>query len=277
MKTRTLIKNELERLKVDLDRDAELRLFFEHFTGKDYFLASLADDDIADDVAEKISNAVTERLSGAPCQYITGEQYFMGNRFTVSPTVLIPRSDTEIIAEEVIKYVLVNKKSLKVLDLCTGSGCIGINIARAASNCTVDCSDISHDALSVAKENAALNGVEGKVSFILSDMLDNCGTYDVIVSNPPYIPTNVIETLDVKVKKHEPFSALDGGKDGLDFYRIIAENADKHLVSGGRIFLEIGYDQKESVTAIFKEKGYTGITSKKDYSGNDRMIVCSKK
>ena len=167
------------------------------------------------------------------------------------------------------------KKS--VLDLCTGSGVIGTSIAKYSESC-VTMSDISENALEIAKKNATSNEVIDKCKFLLSDMFENIeGKFDIIVSNPPYIKTKVIDTLDIEVQ-NEPMLALDGGEDGLNFYRIIAENAYKYLNEDGILALEIGYDQKEEVINLLEEVGqYTGIYCKKDLGDNDRIIVCKLK
>lgn len=174
--------------------------------------------------------------------------------------------------------------NIKILDLCTGSGAIAISIAKLTSNNVgvyaygdpqITATDISEKALKIAKTNAKNNNVQNKIKFIKSDMFENInGKFDVIISNPPYIETNTIKTLSKEVQ-NEPKLALDGGQDGLDFYRIIAKNAHKYLNKNGIIMLEIGYNQRKTVTKIFEDtKKYKNIEYKKDYSNNDRMIIC---
>lgn len=223
---------------------------------------------------EKYLKHIQELIEGKPLQYITQEQQFMGLSFGVNENVLIPQPDTEILVEEAIQYI---EKDMKVLDLCTGSGAIAISIAHY-TNAIVYASDISEEALEVARKNAICNKVN--VEYILSNMFKNIQNnleFDVIVSNPPYIETNVINTLAKEVRE-EPYIALDGGEDGLDFYRVIANQASKFLKNNGVILLEIGYNQKEEVINIFKKTNiYSDIKCIKDLSGNDRVITMRKK
>lgn len=171
-------------------------------------------------------------------------------------------------------------KNLKILDLCTGSGAIGISIANNISGCKVTLSDISKEALEVTKKNCIKNKVEDRVNIIQSDLfesIDENNKFDIIVSNPPYIKTDVIKTLDKEVQ-NEPILALDGGEDGLDIYRRIIKEAHKYLKCNGYLCLEIGYDQKEDVTKLIEKTNYyQDKYSKKDLAGNDRIIICKKK
>lgn len=252
--------------------DNILGIAFEHVTKKDYRTSMITGYEFCGD-EERSIRAILERVfSGEPIQYTVGTWEFMGKSFVVTPDVLIPRADTEILCEHALEYIKSRNESIRVLDLCTGSGCIGISIACFAKNSNVTCTDVSEKALCIAKKNAELNGVD--VELKLSDMFANCGIYDVIVSNPPYIPTKTVEELDTSVKDYEPHIALDGGIDGLDFYRIIAQEAKKHIVSGGKLFIEIGYDQRDSVGLLLKNAGYTNIECVRDYGGNDRVIIC---
>ena len=224
---------------------------------------------------EKEYEEVINRLiNGEPLQYIIGKQEFMGLEFEVNKNVLIPRADTEILVEEVIE--IIGKKELKVLDLCTGSGAIAVSLAKKINDIEVTASDISLNALETAKKNALLNDVV--VNFKYSDLFENIEeTFDIIVSNPPYIETEVIKTLNKDVQ-NEPLIALDGGKDGLDIYRRIINDAYKYLNENGTLALEIGYNQKEQVVRLLKESGkYTDIYSKTDLGGNDRIVICKKK
>lgn len=224
--------------------------------------------------------AIKKIIDGKPMQYITNTQEFMKLNFYVDENVLIPQPDTEILVEEVIKSVkqIVNHQ-LKILDVCTGSGAIGISIAKYIENSVVYVSDISNKALQIAKLNAEKNLVHKKMIFMEADMfkkIDENG-FDIIVSNPPYIKTKVIKSLPEEVKE-EPFIALDGGKDGLDFYRIIANESYKFLAKNGKLFLEIGYDQKNEVIEILANTGkYDKIECVKDLEENDRVITCIKK
>ena len=213
-------------------------------------------------------------ILGEPLQYITGKQEFMQLNFLITKNVLIPRQDTEILVEEVIKLA---KKinNPKILDLCTGSGAIGISLAKYVENTKVIATDISKPALEIARKNAVLNGVKNNIEFIESNLFAKLKDekFDIIVSNPPYIETNLIKKLPREVQK-EPKIALDGGKDGLDFYRKIADKAYEYLNRQGYICLEIGYNQKINVEKVLQsKKRYINIYSKKDLCGNDRIIV----
>ena len=220
--------------------------------------------------AEEIEEAVEKRINHIPLQHIIGETEFMGLTFKVNEDVLVPRFDTEIVVDEVVKYV--GDEYLKVLDMCTGSGCIAITISDMCDNVTVVASDISKDAIEVAKENNQLNQTD--VTFVESDLFENVeGMFDVIVSNPPYIKTDEIENLQEEVKLHDPKLALDGGESGLDFYRKIVEQSKDHLKTNGMIFFEIGFDQAEEVSNILKANGYHDIVVKKDLSGLDRVVI----
>lgn len=212
-------------------------------------------------------------IKGKPVQYITNNQEFMRLNFYVDENVLIPQPDTEILVEEVIKSIDI-KENIEILDMCTGSGCIGISLAKNIKNTKVTLVDISKEAIETAKKNAIQNEVENKITFIQSDMFENVkGKFDIIVSNPPYIKTNIIQTLDKQVQ-NEPHIALNGGEDGLDFYKILINEAHKYLKKDGKIFLEIGYDQKQEVESLAKQsKHYKKIETIKDLSQNDRVII----
>lgn len=224
---------------------------------------------------EVYKNLLTKVANGLPVQYITNKQEFMKLSFYVDNNVLIPQPDTEIIVQEIIeKY---ENKQCKVLDLCTGSGAISIALAKYIEDANVFASDISSKAIQIAKLNAEKNLVHKRITFIESNMFENIfeREFDVIVSNPPYIETGVIESLDTQVK-NEPILALDGGEDGLEFYKIIANKAYKFLKDNGKLFLEIGYNQRETVTNILlATEKYEHIYSKKDLGGNDRLIVAT--
>lgn len=216
---------------------------------------------------------IEEIIKGKPVQYITNNQEFMRLNFYVDENVLIPQPDTEILVEEVIKSIDI-KENIEILDMCTGSGCIGISLAKNIENTKVTLVDISKETIEIAKKNAIQNGVENKVTFIQSDMFENVkGKFDIIVSNPPYIKTDIIQTLDKQVQ-NEPHIALDGGEDGLDFYKILINEAHKYLKKDGKIFLEIGYDQKQEIESLAKQsKHYKKIETIKDLSQNDRVII----
>ena len=225
---------------------------------------------------EEYRKFIRKLEEGYPLQYITHHQEFMKLDFYVEENVLIPRADTEITVEEVITYCKNKKEKLRILDLCTGSGAIAISLGKYLPDCEIVAVDISIKALEVAKKNAKQNKVN-HVTFLQSDLFEKVeGKFNVIVSNPPYIKTEVIATLAPQVQK-EPMLALDGGADGLVFYRKILEQAEKFLEKNGAIFLEIGYDQKEEVIRIIQETGeYSEIQTKKDLFGNNRMIMTKK-
>jgi len=241
----------------------------------DSYILIHSDEEISEDIKKEFKRDIEVLNSGAPIQYITNKQEFMGLDFHVDSNVLIPQPDTEILVEEVIKLC---KENVNVLDLCTGSGAIGVSIAKNVENAKVTMSDISNKALEIAKRNSENNQVIDNCKFVLSDMFENIQEkFDVIVSNPPYIKEEVIKTLDKEVQ-NEPHLALDGGKDGLYFYKIIAENAYKYLKKDGILALEIGYDQKEEIMNLLELEGkYTHIYCKKDLAENDRVIVCKLK
>ena len=217
---------------------------------------------------------VSRRASHIPLQHILGYTCFMGLTFKVDNRVLVPRQDTEILVEEVLGHV---HDGMRILDLCTGSGCILISLLNYSNDCFGIGTDISEDALFVAKENAKeiLSGKEGTgYEFIKSDIFENVeGRFDIIVSNPPYIKSDVIPTLDIEVKDHDPYIALDGGKDGLIFYKRIIDEANEHLNIGGALFFEIGYDEAEPVSQMLKDKGFTEVKIIKDYAGLDRVVM----
>lgn len=219
--------------------------------------------------------ALIEIVQGMPVQYITNKQEFMKLKFYVDDNVLIPQPDTEILVEEVINIAKESKECLNILDMCTGSGCIGVSIAKNLENANVVMSDISTKALEIAKKNYAQNISNRKVAkFVESNMFEKIeGKFDIIVSNPPYIETKEIENLSEEVKK-EPRIALDGGKDGLDFYRILISEAYKYLNDNGYLCMEIGYNQKEAVVRLIEQSGkYKESYCKKDLAGNDRIII----
>ena len=227
------------------------------------------EEDITQDAQKEYEIAVQKRAEHIPLQYIIGEQEFMGLRFKVNSNVLIPRQDTETLVEQVLKIV---KPGMKVLDLCTGSGCVLISVLKNAPELTGMGSDISKAALLVAKENAKLHEVDAE--WVRSDLFDNITeTFDVIMANPPYIPTGEILSLMPEVRDFEPENALDGGADGLDFYRKIAGQVKDYLNPGGYVYMEIGYDQGEAVSELMTKEGYGQVVVKKDLAGLDR-IVC---
>lgn len=229
---------------------------------------------------EKYMKCVERRKNHIPLQYITGIQEFMGLTFKVNEHVLIPRQDTELLVEKAMKAVEKIKKSrgtndeIKVLDMCTGSGCIAVSVAKFCEKTKVTAVDISMETLRVARENAENNKVE--IDFIQSDLFENVHeNYDLILSNPPYIPTKVIQTLEEEVKFHEPLNALDGDEDGLSFYRKISEEAFRYLAEDGYLICEIGHDQGDVVSLLLRKKA-SYVRVYKDLAKNDRVVIAGK-
>lgn len=264
-----------------VDYKLDARLLLEHICGTNQnTLLAHPDMEVSSDNEELYFKLLEKRKEHTPLQHITGSQDFMGLTFKVNDKVLVPRQDTELLVEEVMTIA---EDGMRVLDLCTGSGCILLSLMhyRFLDGYAID---ISEDALSVAKENARSLEIEPKPIFIKSDMFsaledgglrDFSGYFDIIVSNPPYIKSDVIPSLDKEVKDHDPILSLDGGKDGLDFYKIIAEKASKYLTNYGMLFLEIGYDEASEVRSLLSANGFSDIKVIKDYQQNDR-VVCAK-
>ena len=227
--------------------------------------------------SEKYKECIDNLCKNIPLQYITNKQEFMGLELYVDENVLIPQPDTEVLVEEVINIARKENKT-DILDLCTGSGAIGISIAKNIDNLNVTLSDISKKVLKVAKKNCNCVDKKEQIKIIQSDLFENIeGKFDIIVSNPPYIKSSVIKTLDKEVQ-NEPLLALDGGEDGLEIYRRIINEAYEYLNSDGYLCLEIGYDQKDEIVDLIKNSNkYTEIYCKKDLAGIDRIIVCKKK
>lgn len=212
---------------------------------------------------------IKKRGSHYPLQYITGHQEFMGLDFIVNEAVLIPRQDTEVLVEKVLEHM---KGGDKILDMCTGSGCIIVSLAMAKPTGRLVGADISAEALKVAKANAARNHA-ADIEFVRSDLFENVeGHYDIIVSNPPYIPSGCIKELMPEVKSYEPVSALDGAADGLLFYRKIIRAAKRFLKPGGHLFFEIGQNQGREISGMLSENGFNEVVIKKDLAGLDRVV-----
>lgn len=223
---------------------------------------------------DKFFDGISKLSKGVPIEHITHNKEFMKLNFFVDENVLIPRQDTEVLVEEVIK-IAQKIKARKILDLCTGSGAIAISLAKYLPNTEITALDISYKALEVAKLNAKTNKVGNQITFIESNLFENLPKekYDIIVSNPPYIKQDIIKELDKEVQK-EPHIALDGGKDGLDFYRKIIDSGYEYLKYGGYLCLEIGYDQKEEVMNLLDDNGqYINKICIKDLYDNDRVII----
>ena len=219
---------------------------------------------------------IEDRLKGRPIAYIVGNREFMGLDFYVQEGVLIPRPDTEALVEEVIE-ICDGKEGLNVLDIGTGSGAITVSLAKYLKNPKVKSFDISEIALEIGKKNAINNNVDDKIDFVKSDLFsaikDMNIQFDVIVSNPPYIPKKEIETLHTQVKDYEPYNALEGGEDGLDFYRDITKQSIDYLKQNGVLAYEVGHDQAQDVAKIMEDNGYTNIYTKKDLQGIDRVVI----
>ena len=219
---------------------------------------------------------IQDRLKGRPVAYIVGNREFMGLDFYVQEGVLIPRPDTEPLVEELIELCR-EKENLSILDIGTGSGGITISFGKYLKTSKVKSFDISDIALEVGKKNAISNEVDDRVEFIKSDLFSSIENksiqFDVIVSNPPYIPKKDIETLHTQVKDYEPYIALEGGEDGLDFYRSITEQSRMYLKENGILAYEVGHDQAQDVAEIMNSNGYTKIYTKKDLQGIDRVVI----
>lgn len=266
----TIGTEKLKEYNVD-DASIKAKILLEYilnFLPKD--LTVNYENEISDDKIQFFFKTIDEIVDGKPIQYITNNQEFYGLNFFVDETVLIPQPDTEILVEEVINICKKKNKKAKILDMCTGSGAIAISISKNI-DVEITATDISHSALKIAEKNAQKNNVNAK--FIESDMFDQIGEkFDIIVSNPPYIESNTIKNLSKEVQ-NEPILALDGGTDGLKFYKILAENAKKYLNEDGILAVEIGYNQRNDVEKLFEINGFEDIYCKKDYSGNERIIV----
>ena len=261
-------KDRLTEAKVP-EAELDARLLLEEVCGTDRNdLLVHGDKEVPPEQCDRYVEYIQRRQKREPLQQITGYQEFMGLRFKVTPDVLIPRQDTEILVEEVMRYL---HDGMHILDMCTGSGCILLSLLKYSNDCEGTGCDISEKALKVAEENAEMLSLNA--SFVQSNLFENIsGKYEFIVSNPPYIPTGVIPTLMEEVRDHEPVSALDGREDGLYFYREIVEKAGEYLYPGGMLFFEIGYDQAEKVSSLMREAGYQEVTVCKDLAGLDRVV-----
>jgi len=271
---RDLYKNGEKRLLesgiTDAAVDARLLLEFVMDTDRNYLLAH-GGEPVEEAYAERYAALLERRAAHIPLQQITGFQEFMGLRFAVDEHVLIPRQDTECLVEEAMIETM---DGMRVLDLCTGSGCILISLMKYKNELVGTAVDLSREALGVAKKNAAYHQVP--VTFVESDLFEKLPVpdkkFDVIISNPPYIRTKEIEMLMEEVRLHEPRQALDGREDGLYFYREISRESGSYLVRGGKLLFEIGYDQGEQVCAVMRENGFEQIRIVKDLAGLDRVV-----
>jgi release factor glutamine methyltransferase len=271
---RTLQEAEIEESALDA------RLLLEYVCGTDRStLYAHPDREVAEPERERYLSLVKKRSAHVPLQHLTGEQDFMGLTFHVNEDVLIPRQDTEILVEEIMRDL---HDGMRILDVCTGSGCILLSLLRYSNDTTGIGLDLSAKALAVARENAGRFGLAERAELLESDLFAvlECGRnennieekFDLIVSNPPYIRTGVIETLMPEVRDHEPRMALDGMEDGLFFYRKIIAQSARYLKRGGQLFFEIGFDQGKDVAALMKQNGYIEVEVKQDYAGLDRVV-----
>lgn len=260
------------------DSNMKTRILLSDLLGKNKEYLMIHDEDEIEDGLSNIFFEKIERLKNhEPLQYVINKQEFMGFEFYVDKNVLIPQPDTENLVEEIILLTELLRKNekteLRILDMCTGSGAIAISISKLIRNCLVYASDISQDALKIAEENSSR--IQANVLFFESDLFEKISElykFDIIVSNPPYIESNTINSLSEEVKK-EPILALDGGEDGLEFYRKIVKKAKKYLSKNGYVAFEIGYNQRVDIEKILEENGYKNIYSRKDLAGNDRIVV----
>ena len=252
----------------------DARLLLEAVCGTDRNdLLVHGDQPVAPEAEEKYLNWIRQRAEHIPLQQLTGEQDFMGLTFSVNEYVLIPRQDTEILVEEVLKEL---HDGMRILDMCTGSGCILLSLLHYSNDCEGLGVDLSAEALEVAGRNVlkALTPEKAEhAHFLQSDLFEKVeGKFEIIVSNPPYIASAEVEKLMPEVRDHEPRMALDGTEDGLYFYRRIIEEAGKHLVSSGMLFFEIGYDQGQAVSELMRAQGYREVQVAQDYAGLDRVV-----
>lgn len=255
--------------------DARLLLEYVCKTDRNTLLAH-GDREVTGEEQEQYLETIARRAAHVPLQHITGEQEFMGLTFVVNNKVLVPRQDTEVLVEEVMRNL---HDGMRILDMCTGSGCILLSLLQYSNDCTGVGVDLSTDALAVARgnyERIRQQKPEMEASFLESDLFTKVeGRYDIIVSNPPYIRSDVIPNLMPEVRDYEPMMALDGTEDGLFFYREITKKAKDYLNRGGMLYYEIGCDQAEEVCAIMETEGFREIEVVKDFAGLDRVVYGS--
>ncbi|HCH97995.1 MAG TPA: peptide chain release factor N(5)-glutamine methyltransferase [Lachnospiraceae bacterium] len=261
----------MQKLKEAEIGEAQLdaRLLLEEVCGTDHnTLLCHGDREVSEAEEEQYRKALEQRAVHVPLQHLLGYQDFMGLRFQVNEYVLIPRQDTEILVEEAMRYL---HDGMRILDLCTGSGCILLSLLHYSNDCEGTGVDISKEALQVAALNAELLGI--KADFLKSDLYEKVtGKFDLLVSNPPYIERKVIPTLMEEVREYDPYIALDGGEDGLDFYRRIIGGAQDYLKRGGQILMEIGSGQAQAVSELLREAGFKEIDVCRDFAGLDRVV-----
>lgn len=275
-------RSELERAGIG-EFELDARLLLEHIchTNRNTLLVH-GDREVTEEEEKEYRKAIAVRSTRVPLQHITGVQEFMGLEFKVNRHVLCPRQDTECLVEEVMRYL---HDGSRILDMCTGSGCILLSLLHYSNHCSGVGADISKEALEVAMENASVIGnlkrpnpwEENTVKLIHSDLFSKVPKekFDIIVSNPPYIASAVIPTLMEEVREHEPMSALDGMEDGLFFYRKIVAESREYLTKEGMLFFEIGHDQGQAVSDLMREVGFKEVTVVKDFAGLDRVVYGS--
>ena len=261
----------MQKLKEAQIGEAQLdaRLLLEEVCGTDHnTLLCHGDWEVSEAEEEQYRKALEQRAVHVPLQHLLGYQDFMGLRFQVNEYVLIPRQDTEILVEEAMRYL---HDGMRILDLCTGSGCILLSLLHYSNDCEGVGVDISQEALQVAAQNAELLGI--RADFLKSDLYEKVtGKFDLLVSNPPYIERKVIPTLMEEVREYDPYIALDGGEDGLDFYRRIIGGAQDYLKRGGQILMEIGSGQAKAVSELLRKAGFKEIDVCRDFAGLDRVV-----
>ncbi len=253
------------------EAELDARLLLEEICGTDRnTLLVHGDRNVTEEERAQYKEMLEKRSAHIPLQQIIGRQSFMGLDFYVDENVLIPRQDTELLVEEALQEL---HDGMRILDMCTGSGCILLSLLKYSNDCEGIGADISEEALKVAERNRVQLGLEN-AAFIRSDLFEAVeGKFDLLVSNPPYICSDVIDTLMPEVREHEPRQALDGSADGLHFYRRILADCRAYLKPGGMLLFEIGYDQGEAVKRLMEENGFLEVEVKKDYGGLDRVVL----
>ena len=293
MKTRIMIREGQYRLNKAgcMDPKIDAEELYCYLTGTDKVELFLKNEEEVDpEVERKYAKLIERRASRVPLQHITGEQEFMGYTFAVDPDVLIPRQDTETLVENAAKVIRNNQREKRpllerlrgrkewgLLDLCCGSGIVGISIAKICGNVDLTGCDISEKAVALAKKNAQSLHVSGE--FLQGDLFAPVvgNQFDMIVANPPYIRTNMIAMLQEEIKDHEPREALDGGRDGLTYYRKIIQSVNKYLTKDGFLLMEIGYDQGDDVRKMVEDsRVFKDVEVLKDLPGRDRVVLCSR-
>ncbi|GMQ63924.1 peptide chain release factor N(5)-glutamine methyltransferase [Vallitalea maricola] len=267
---KTLSSNNITDARLDAD------LLLEHVLGVDkVYIIINGNELIAEEKYNIYNNYIAQRAEGKPLQYIIGYQEFMGLTFKVNENVLIPRQDTEVLVLEAIKYIKENNIT-NILEIGTGTGCIPISICYNCNDVKATTVDISDEALKIAKENAIINNVADRIQFVRSNLfedIDENHDFQLFISNPPYIRSNDIGDLMIEVKEHEPIGALDGGEDGLYFYREISKEVKNRTKKRSYILYEVGYDQSDEVKKILNALGYTDIKIYKDLTGINRVVA----